>query len=383
MDIVLEKVRENDKYKNFEIDDLKKIYDEDFNDSKLETIINESIDDCRKKIAATMNNTNICLLTGNGSSIYAGTQATTKFDLSNYFEPLVDEEEKIYKLVNNNNVEKVLSSLILLKNYNELSGENNDLINEKIRLIEEKFIKDIVVNLNYNNLSFHDTMIRKFKNLNILHKTTIFTLNYDLAFEYSFDKIGITYNNGFNGFINRIFNGRDLENNNGNPTICKLHGSLNWHVGDNSFDIKEIQPVFLPNGTMNYTNEGHLIYPTSNKFVDSQNYPFSELMRVFLNKISNQKCTLFILGYKFEDTHVNDIIMKSLMNPNLIINIFNYNANNAFVDKIKKISAQDDRVNYYEGEFISDFRTFSKYMLPVNEEKSDIEKIREILLGGV
>ena len=380
MDNILETIKNSPEYLECGSPDLEKIYDK-LIDEKLDDVIKKAVKNLRKNISELFRYDNICFLTGNGSSIYAGTKITTKFNCADYFDINDSNEKSILDFIQNESLEKVLNNLIIMLNYYSLTNNTlmYNLVEKKIKDIEKNFIANNVEGIDYSYLNFHEVFIRKLRSIGAINKTNIYTLNYDLAFEYALDKLGVEYNTGFTGFINRNFDGRSLEKNN-NPNIIKLHGSLNWYIDDNGYDIKERQPVFK-NGKIEHEEGPYLIYPTSNKFIDSQNYPFSELLRNFLDNISNKKTVLFILGYKFEDSHVNDVIRKSLLNPNLIIYVFNYKADNQFLNELKQLSKNDERIKYFDSPFIADFRTFVTYLMPSTNEKSELEIIREILSG--
>lgn len=375
------KIEETKEFNESGLEKIEDFYNIPLN-SELEKVVKRELKDIRKNVSESLRSDNVCFLTGNGTSIYAGTKDTTEFDCKKYFNENDKYDKEIYDYVFNSSIEKVLNNLIILLNYYQLIRDSKfvGIINTKIKKIEDDFIKNNVCAVDYSSLLYHEILLRKLKNLNVLNKTHVFTLNYDLAFEYSCDKLNIDFNNGFSGFVNRIFDGKGLGNNLNLPSIVKLHGSLNWYVDDNNYDIKEAQPIFK-NGRIMQSNDSYLIYPTSNKFMDSQNYPFSELLRNFLNTICNKKNVLFIIGYKYEDTHVNDILRKALYNPNIIIYAFNYKVENTFINEIKNLSTIDERINYFDEPFISDFRTIASYLIPTQDSKSDLEIVREILSG--
>ena len=57
-----------------------------------------------------------------------------------------------------------------------------------------------------NKYIFHEKFLKSLmqRPLN-LQRANIFTSNYDLAFEYAFDNLGIKYIDGFSGFHHRYF----------------------------------------------------------------------------------------------------------------------------------------------------------------------------------
>jgi len=91
---------------------------------------------------------------------------------------------------------------------------------------------------------FHEKFIKSLlqRPLN-LKRANIFTCNYDLAFEYAFDKLGVQYIDGFSGFHHRTFKPETFEYDvfyPGSTTAgkvqriekvlryFKLHGSISW-----------------------------------------------------------------------------------------------------------------------------------------------------------
>ena len=184
------------------------------------------------------------------------------------------EKEKIYKLGIEVKLEDFLNYLYALK---YLMEQSKGLISEKeeidIKKLEQliKSIKKAIFEMcDIDRISFDDNhFLKKEENKEIkdkmekegrytyhkslltsllqrplnLRRANIFTLNYDLAFEYACDELGIEYINGFVGFNERNFR-PEVYNYDfffpGDTTegkvrriervikYYKLHGSLNW-----------------------------------------------------------------------------------------------------------------------------------------------------------
>ncbi len=218
----------------------------------------------------------------------------------------------------------------------------------------------------------------KLRTFDCLKRTSIYTPNYDLAFEYSLDKLGIEYKDGFSGFVNRNFNPRTLQGKD-KTALIKIHGSVNWTVEDDR--IKEFQPKFKDGAVIIDYTKPMLIYPTSHKLYQTYSTPYSELMRHMLDEAETGKNVIIILGYKYGDDHINEILFKALGNPNNIFYFFLYNPNEegSFIAQIKKLVYSMPNINIMAGKVLADFKTFVKYMLPATPEKTDQEKAIELL----
>ena len=72
-------------------------------------------------------------------------------------------------------------------------------------------------------------------------------------------------------------------------------------------------------------------------------------MRHMLNEMETGKNVVFVLGYKYGDDHINEILFKALENPNNIFYFFLYNPNE-------------------EGEFITQIKKLAESMLPVLDD---------------
>lgn len=233
-----------------------------------------------------------------------------------------------------------------------------------------------------------------------LRRANIFTLNYDLAFEYACDELGIEYINGFVGFNERNFR-PEVYNYDfffpGDTTegkvrriervikYYKLHGSLNWvyknENKNNPYGLYEI-PIELVR--MKLKNEVDnlgdiMIYPTSSKKEYTLNFPYSELFRKFADRLQQPEAVLFVVGYSFYDEHVNDIIYQALANPSftLIIVDFNGTKNGGEIKRLNDL--KDPRIIICQGEELGDFKYFSKELLPTMEQTDTREKVMSSL----
>ena len=336
------------------------------------------------------------------------------------------EKEEIYKLGIEVKLEDFLNYLYALK---YLMEQSEDLISKEEIDIEKlgqliKIIKKAIFEMcDIDKISFDDNhFLKKEENNEIkdkmkkegkytyhksfltsllqrplnLRRANIFTLNYDLAFEYACDELGIEYINGFVGFNKRNFRPEVYSYDfffPGDTTegkvrriervikYYKLHGSLNWvyrnQNKNNPYGLYEI-PIELVR--MNLKNEEDnlgeiMIYPTSSKKEYTLNFPYSELFRKFADRLQQPEAVLFVVGYSFYDEHVNDIIYQALANPSftLIIVDFKGTGNGGEIKRLNDL--KDPRIIICQGEELGDFKYFSKELLPTMDQEDTRIKV--------
>jgi hypothetical protein len=181
------------------------------------------------------------------------------------------------------------------------------------------------------NLKFHDELFRRI----LLRSTTlprarIFTLNYDLLIERALDNLGVLYFDGFLGSINRTLRTEsyhyDLyypgETTEGRVTrvdrvlhLYKLHGSINWRRRSTS-----ASDVIINHGSPDEEEYGDvMIYPSPLKATEMNGYPYSEMFRHFSAQIHQPQSALLVIGYRFQDSHVNRLIYQALSIPSFVL----------------------------------------------------------------
>lgn len=333
--------------------------------------------DIRLSVGESLKADKVIFLVANGCSIYAGSKSTLikSNSIFDEYQFIKNDLVKAY----NGDLETKLNSLNILKDYYEVTNRIDELkeITDFIAKEKEFLLGEFVGGLDYSKLNLHQIMLLKLRSFGVLSKTTICTPNYDLAFEHCFDDLQVEYNNGFIGFINRSFNITAF--NSLKPNILKVHGSLNWLNQDGR--IIENQPHFT-NGFIDKTDfDKTIIYPTSEKLFKTYNTPYSELLRLMLDYMKTGKNVIFVLGYKYGDVHINEILKMSLMNPSNIFFFFDYDEddNNEFIKTIMRLEKSMNNINIFRGKHLSDFRIFCDYVLPANPEKTDEEKLIELL----
>lgn len=251
---------------------------------------------------------------------------------------------------------------------------------------------------------FHEKFLKSLmqRPLN-LQRANIFTSNYDLAFEYAFDNLGIKYIDGFSGFHHRYFKPETFNYDifyPGSTTAgkvqriekvvryFKLHGSISW-VSDNErtpsnvYGIEEM-PIELikrkaedDDDSFNYGDL--MIYPTAVKKSYTLDLPYSELFRHFAFCISQPQSVLFTVGYSFYDEHFNDIIYQALSNPTFTLIIIDFNGceKSAEIKRLRDLN--DPRIIIIEGDFLGDFLTLANTLMPDFMETSSEDKVTKTL----
>lgn len=361
-----------------ECDDLSSIVFS--NNEKCKRIIANALSEVRLLIGEAMKTDNVAFVLANGCSIYAGSKATIELK-----DEKIDDKYSLIKedlaCVLSNDVESELNSLGALKDYYATTNKKKELelVENYISEKKNELLSNYVLGLDYNKLILHNTLILKLRAYGVLSKTSFYTPNYDLAVEYSLDNLHIEYNNGFTGFVNRTFNIASFTSR--KPNIIKIHGSLNWKYDSSCGQIVEIQPAF-ENGKISHSSfDDSIIYPTSEKLFKTYNAPYSELLRYMLNDLQEKRNAVFVIGYKYGDAHINDVLLKAMSNPNNVFFFYDYDndENCEFIAKVKELERTITNIHIFSGKYLSDFSTFVNYMLPALAEKTDQEKITELL----
>lgn len=257
-------------------------------------------------------------------------------------------------------------------------------------------IGDVKDNLTKNKGHYHEKFIKKIlqRPLN-LKRANIFTTNYDLAFEYAFDKLGVHYISGFSGFQKRTFKPETFDYDiffPGSTTqgkvqkiekvlkYYKIHGSLTWikenPTPNNVYGISEVPIEQIRTGG---GFENIMIYPTTAKKSFTLDFPYSELFRQFSAAISQSQSTLITYGYSFSDEHINDIIYQALTIPSFTLIIIDFNGTKGSIEILKLKELKDPRIIIIQGEALGSLPFFVETLLPDLIEANTYERIAETL----
>ena len=280
----------------------------------------------------------------------------------------------------------------------ELKKEINDQLKGLLDLIlenEKKYLDKIYNNAELNDNNKSDKNIdQKEKNLLLLleqfllsfstrtatrDRLNIFTTNYDRFIEYGLDEAGILTLDRFIGKLKPImrFHRIDLDYHYNPPGIrgepryvegvvrfTKLHGSIDW-----KFEGDQIVKMPLPFGEN--VNEKYfadpfdkvVIYPNSNKAIETAFFPYSELFRDFSTAICRPNSVLVTYGYGFGDSHINRIISDMLTIPSTHLVVISYDlANGRIQNFINKCN--EAQLTLLIGNELGNFENLTNYYLP-------------------
>lgn len=186
-------------------------------------------------------------------------------------------------------------------------------------------------------------------------RVKVFTLNYDLLFEYAATEVNAIVIDGFSFVTPRTFSGRffdyDIVQREGSKLkeednfiqrvfhLHKLHGSLDWERNnEGNVEIKEKPKKPL------------MIYPREAKYEDSYEQPFFEMMARFQRNLRlNNDTILICVGYSFNDKHINAAIEEALnQNPGFRLAVINPGFDNDNVSislkEIRKVALESERI---------------------------------------
>lgn len=323
----------------------------------------EKLDFVKNKIREFFNLKNINFLFGSGTSSGAiptmdGLFKELKFDKKKE----VSEKEEFECIVNKvgKNLEATLEVMYSARTYydgiltdDESVEEYKKIYNRLIHRIEEYIFNSINVDMakdaSKKVLEYYKTFYQKIALRNKdLSRIRVFTTNNDLFNETALDSLNIHYINGFGGGLRKYFNPAlfnytwskrmDTSIDKYEPVenmvyLYKIHGSINWqeteHKMNNYFNIEELSPQQLS------PKKSVLIYPTPTKQDKSLGVPYVDLFREFQNKLLEPHSVLFVIGYGFNDRHVNDIIYRALA-TNSTINVVIFSKKPGDDEKTKK-----------------------------------------------
>jgi len=168
----------------------------------------------------------------------------------------------------------------------------------------------------------------------------IFTTNYDLIIEKSFEHLLIPFFDGFVGSHEPFFAHETLDgtsNYDKPPTswirLWKLHGSLGWFwkSGENGNTDRVIR---LGAGAKEKFPDSELvIYPSKDKYESSRKQPFTSYFDRLKEFLLAGEGIFIISGYSFSDDHVNEVLFNAL-NQNNRLHIIAFFFEDAPLEKI-------------------------------------------------
>ena len=142
----------------------------------------------------------------------------------------------------------------------------------------------------------------------------LFTTNYDTLLEDALSLGGFSYWDGFSGgaVAYRSHRYGDEEPNlRDRAHVIKLHGSIDWHLGEDDRVWRVRDGDLYPKKISRV-----LIYPQSTKYLATQRDPFAAQFDLFRRALgAHEENVLATCGYSFGDEHINQEIELALQRP--------------------------------------------------------------------
>lgn len=324
----------------------------------------------KKDLSKILDTRNLSFLIGSGCSLGDNGIPTMKELADNLFEPKEDLNKKLkdkvfdethttilerLKIKHTNepfrtNLETFLGTLYSYKFYLEkLKEAKEDAFDEDLKDLNKIILRTkeyiLFECLNEKNKGNDENIVDIYKQFyrklslrdSNLPKPNVFTTNYDLFSERAMDNLGISYTNGFSGFVERFFNPSifnyalaeqmDISSLKWSVIdsfiyLFKIHGSVNWVERESNnklFSIQELQDVSFDKLK---SEANYMIYPSPLKQNASLGSPYSDLFREFQKRITQKQSTLVTMGFSFGDEHINNIIYQALTIPSFRLVIF-------------------------------------------------------------
>lgn len=214
----------------------------------------------------------------------------------------------------NYNIEYILSNIIQKKEiigegelnglkkggFEELEKQIKKAIREKVSV--HQYVDEIIEGLVHTD--FAEWVGRADRK----NPIEIFTTNYDFLFEMGLEHKNIPYYDGFVGGFEPFFDALSVENPKFSPhctKLWKIHGSLGW-----TFDKK--REKVLRKSPENIDDKDILVYPSILKYSEAKKFPYISLTDRLSNFLKQDDTVLFICGYSFGDSHINEVILSAL-----------------------------------------------------------------------
>ncbi len=135
------------------------------------------------------------------------------------------------------------------------------------------------------------------------HPVEIFTPNYDLLLEESFERNRLPYFDGFSGSHKPFFDPTLISSDNLPARwsrLWKIHGSLGWEVHDGNI---------IRSGSRTATN---LIYPDHLKYDRIEKQPYTAMFERLRSFLKTPDSLLLCTGFSFLDAHISAILDEAL-----------------------------------------------------------------------
>lgn len=287
-------------------------------------------------------------------------------DLCKYPTRVYEEESNTAsKLSSLFNLEDFLSDMLSFEKY--VSDSDRD----KYIFTKNKIFKLIILNTSYeydNNFLKHAAFINTVSHLvRTPSKLTMVTTNYDTLIEDAADSIEYTVMDGFTfthrphfdsdmfewNLVKDIENikTREMEYKKNIINLLKLHGSLTWERSEKGIFRKEKCDV----------KEPIMIFPSSNKYMQSYQEPYFELFTKFQELLKRPNTLLITTGFSFADNHISQMIIQAILhNKSLatLISDYNITQSNSNWDKLVELMQHNYKIAFLKATMNTDLTDY-------------------------
>lgn len=273
-------------------------------------------------------------LFGSGTSKAMGIPDITNLT-QNVEDVLKNENKKYYQLIKDGldsdaqHIEAILNQVRLIRQItSDKKTKSFDRINgEKAKQLDKAVCEEIYKIISIAETKADLTIAKGFiKWLNWVSRDftkEIFTTNYDLIFEKSFENLLIPFFDGFVGSHEPFFAHESLDgkSNYDRPPVSwirlwKLHGSLGWFWKLND-DKKSHRVIRLSDGAKEKFPDAELvIYPSRDKYESSRKQPFTSYFDRLKEFLLGGEGIFIVNGYSFSDDHINEVLFNCLNQNN-------------------------------------------------------------------
>jgi len=256
----------------------------------------------------------LCVLLGAGASCSAGLPTMTGLE-NELITTLPPRFTKLFQSqLSGRNLESTLSRIRSIKHLlaDDKTAKIEAMDSALAIELDQAICKAIVtaVDLSKTNEDAHLAFAAWIGRADYLDPVEIFTTNYDLLLESTFDQKRVIYFDGFIGNIRASFHAELIDADRQDPTavklpgarLWKLHGSINWEWNDAQI-VRLGVPV--PDGQV------AAIFPSDAKYEESRRIPFLVIQDRFRRSLNTQETLFLCSGYSFSDMHLNELILDA------------------------------------------------------------------------
>ncbi|AOF49963.1 hypothetical protein AC806_01915 [Tetragenococcus halophilus] len=243
-------------------------------------------------------------------------------DMCNYRIPVKKES----KFNEEFNLEDFLSKVLTYEQYLDDDDKEKDKYLKTVEKILEIIKKQTSYNFDTKKMN-HGALLKILSSkLEKENKLTVVTTNYDTLFEEAAESLEMTVIDGFSFSYHPYFDSnmfdwklvRDVSNVKTTQleykenviNLLKIHGSLTWERSESEQKIRRKQKDSVNNPIM--------VFPSSNKYVQSYEEPYFELFTKFQEFLRRPNTLLITAGFSFADNHIATMITQAIKhNPGL------------------------------------------------------------------